>query len=313
MAYYSSELTNKVKQIDLLTYLKNFEPEELVTICRGNYSTKTHDSLKISNGMWYWFSKNIGGKSALDYLIKVRGYSFLEAMQILLDKIKNNKDYKVYNNENSVPKVFSLPIKAEKNNRAIAYLLKRGIDLSIIDECIRLNLIYQDINKNVVFVGYDENNKVKYAMCRGTGNIRFMKEVSGSSKEYSFRLALNEENTDVHLFESAIDLLSYATLLKMKHKDWHNYNLLSFGGIYIPNNLEYSRLPLPLLNYLKHHPNVKKIIMHLDNDETGRLASQAIYNVLSKGFEVIDQPVTIGKDVNDFLCYLKKDLKKDSR
>ena len=53
--------------------------------------------------------------------------------------------------------------------------------------------------------------------------------------------------------------------------------------------------------------------MHLDNDETGRLASQAIYNVLSKGFEVIDQPVTIGKDVNDFLCYLKKDLKKDSR
>ena len=35
-------------------------------------------------------------------------------MQILLDKIKNNKDYKVYNNENSVPKVFSLPIKAEK-------------------------------------------------------------------------------------------------------------------------------------------------------------------------------------------------------
>ena len=62
---------------------------------------------------------------------------------------------------------------------------------------------------------------------------------------------------------------------------------------------------LPLLNYLKHHPNVKKIIMHLDNDETGRLASQAIYNVL--------RSARLCKDVNDFLCYLKKDLKKDSR
>ena len=113
MAYYSSEVITEIKQIDLLTYLKNFEPDELVTICRGNYSTKTHDSLKISNGMWYWFSKNIGGKSALDYLIKVRGYSFLEAVQFLLDKKKNNKSFKVYNHGKYDIKVFSLPIKAE--------------------------------------------------------------------------------------------------------------------------------------------------------------------------------------------------------
>ena len=313
MSYYSSEVITKIKQIDLLTYLKNFEPDELVTICRGNYSTKTHDSLKISNGMWYWFSRGIGGKSALDYLIKVRGYSFLDAMQILLDKTTNNKGFKVCNSEEYVSKVFSLPIKAEKKDRAVAYLLKRGIDLSIINECMDLNLIYQDINNNVVFIGYDENNNAKYAMCRGTGTYRFIMEVDGSNKEYSFKLGSNEENNEIHLFESAIDLLSYATLLKMNHKDWHEYNLLSFGGVYIPNNLEYSRLPLALLNYLKHHSNVKRIIMHLDNDETGRLASKAIYNVLSKGFDVIDQPVTVGKDVNDFLCYLKKNLKKDSR
>lgn len=313
MSYYSPEVITKIKQIDLLTYLKNFEPEELVTVCRGNYSTKTHDSLKISNGMWYWFSMNIGGKSALDYLIKVRGYSFLEAMQILLEKIKNNKDYKVYHNENSVSKVFSLPIRAEKNNRAIAYLLKRGIDLSIINECINLNLIYQDVNNNVVFVGYDENHKEMYAMCRGTGMVRFMKEVSGSSKEYSYRMNAKIDNEDLHVFESAIDLLSYATLLKINNKDWHKYNLLSFGGVYVPNNLEYSRLPLPLLNYLKHHPNIKRIILHLDNDEVGKLSAQAINNVLSKGFEIIDQPVTVGKDVNDFLCYVKRKLYRDSR
>lgn len=43
----------------------------------GNvYCTREHDSLKISNGKWYWWSRGIGGVSALDYLIKVKEYSF---------------------------------------------------------------------------------------------------------------------------------------------------------------------------------------------------------------------------------------------
>ena len=33
----------------------------------------------------------------------------------------------------------------------------------------------------------------------------------------------------MHLFESAIDLLSYATLLKMKNIDWHRENMISLG------------------------------------------------------------------------------------
>ena len=84
MPYFSTEAINSVRNLDLLTYLRNYEPEELVKICRGNYCTKTHDSLKISNGMWYWFSRGIGGKSALDYLVKVRDYSFTEAVEKIL-------------------------------------------------------------------------------------------------------------------------------------------------------------------------------------------------------------------------------------
>ena len=53
----------------------------------GNvYCTKTHDSLRISNGKWCWFSRGIGGYSALDYLIKVNGYSFLEAMETIFGR-----------------------------------------------------------------------------------------------------------------------------------------------------------------------------------------------------------------------------------
>ena len=54
MAYYPPEVIQRAKKMDLLTYLKNYEPDELVHFSRDTYVTRTHDSLKISNGMWYW-------------------------------------------------------------------------------------------------------------------------------------------------------------------------------------------------------------------------------------------------------------------
>lgn len=72
--------------MDALTYLQNYEPDELVNVGNGTYTTKTHDSMRISNGLWNWFSRGIGGKTAVDYLINVEGYSFKEAVQIIIDK-----------------------------------------------------------------------------------------------------------------------------------------------------------------------------------------------------------------------------------
>ena len=73
----------QAKQMDLLTYLQNYEPGELIKLSGDAYCTKQHDSLKISNGKWYWFSRGIGGSSALDYLIKVQGYSFANAVKTI--------------------------------------------------------------------------------------------------------------------------------------------------------------------------------------------------------------------------------------
>lgn len=75
MPYYDSEAIERARQVDLLTYLQTCEPQELVHVSGNVYCTKTHDSLRISNGKWCWFSRGIGGYSALDYLIKVNGYS----------------------------------------------------------------------------------------------------------------------------------------------------------------------------------------------------------------------------------------------
>ena len=56
---------------------------KMLHISGNTYTTRTQDSLKISNGKWMWWSRGIGGRSALDYLIKVKDYSFLEAVELL--------------------------------------------------------------------------------------------------------------------------------------------------------------------------------------------------------------------------------------
>ena len=83
--YYSEKQIEKAREMDLLTYLQTYEPTELVHIRGNTYCTREHDSLKISNGKWMWWSRGFGGATALDYLIKVKGLSFTDAMRILTE------------------------------------------------------------------------------------------------------------------------------------------------------------------------------------------------------------------------------------
>ena len=299
-------MVKKAEEMDLLTYLQNYEPHELIKIGNETYTTKTHDSIRISNGLWNWFSKGIGGKNAISYLMKVKNYTFFEAIQTILGSI-NAKEPINYNfkrkNENIS---IVLPQKALNSNKAKSYLMKRGIDLEIINECISKNLIYESTPKhNVVFVGLDDNKNPKYAFYRGTNDTRFMGEAKGSDKKYSFKLVAKEENKRLHLFESAIDLLSYATLLKLKNIDWHRENLLSLGGVNQPSKVrENNKIPISVEEFVKRNTNIKEIYLHLDNDEVGRNASKSLQEVLATKYKVLDRPPPIGKDCNDYLRYV---------
>ena len=304
MAYYQPEEIQKAKEMDLYTYLKNYEPDELVHFSRGTYMTRTHDSLKISNGMWYWFSRGIGGKTALEYLIQVRDYSFIQAVETILGYSKERPPI-TYQQTKKVQNIrLILPRKSDTTDRIMSYLCSRGIDKDIISECIDSRLIYEDLpNHNVVFVGYDKNNIPRYAGIRATNDSRYMKDAYGSHKAFSFKLDAIEKNDTVHLFESAIDLLSYATLNKLENKEWYKDNLLSLAGVYQPaKKIDESKIPLALNYYLNQNQNIKKIYLHFDNDSAGRIATIALKTILPKQYEVIDDPPKVGKDFNDFLC-----------
>lgn len=87
MPFIPPETIEKARQVDLLTYLQACEPNELVHISGNHYCTREHDSLKISNGKWYWFSRGFGGYNALDYLIKVQEVPFLEAVERITGQV----------------------------------------------------------------------------------------------------------------------------------------------------------------------------------------------------------------------------------
>lgn len=306
MPYIPPEIVEKAKKMDVLTYLQNYEPNELVKVGNGTYSTKTHDSIRISNGLWNWFSRGVGGKNAVSYLMKVKNYSFLDAIQTIIGNV-SVKQPVIYREEKKEKTEFVLPLKSINSERAKRYLVKRGIDLEIINECINSGLIYEsEPNHNVVFLGTDEEKKYKYAFFRGTNDTRFMGESKGSDKAYTFRLLSNNESERVHLFESAIDLLSYATLLKMKNIDWKNENMISLGGVNKPSEEQEvnDKIPIAIIKFLENNSNIKQIYLHFDNDEIGEKASKALMEKLSNKYEVIDNRPPVGKDCNDYLKYV---------
>lgn len=310
MPFFPPEVVEQVRQIDLLTYLQRYEPQELVHFSGNTYCTRTHDSLKISNGKWCWWSRGIGGTSALDYLIKVRGLSFTDAMQTLVDQAGALPLRSFSPPAPDPPKKLVLPKPNRYADYAVRYLEGRGIDAGLIDFCIQTGRVYeadifvkklQSTFTNVVFVGFDRKGEPRYVGLRGIGTD-FKGDGVGSDKHYSFGIPAAQPSSTLHLFEAAIDLLSYATLQKMDVRDWNAENLLSLAGIYQPKkNIEESTIPAALSRYLAEYPQIKKIVLRLDNDPPGRLAAETLKTILPDRYEVETQPPPRGKDYNDCL------------
>ncbi len=302
MSYIAPEVVQRAKQMDLLTYLKNYEPWELVHFSGGTYTTKTHDSLKISNGKWTWWSRGIGGRSALDYLIKVRDYTFLEAVEAIAERAAIMPPAPAPDGKAAEKKLL-LPKPCRCQTGLFSYLKGRGIYDEIIHFCIETGRIYESACRHTaVFVGTDREGKPRYAALRGIGTD-FIGEAAGSDKNYSFSIPAEGRSETVHLFESAIDLLSYATLWKMGGGSWRAEHLVSLAGVYQPaKEINKSKVPAALTHFLKEHPEVEKVAMHFDNDRVGKGAAEAIRAVLPEPYKSSVDPPPQGKDCNDFLC-----------
>ena len=310
LPFYTEEQIKQARSIDLMTYLQTYEPTELVHVRGNTWCLREHDSLKVTaDGKWYWWSRGFGGYSALDYLTKVKGLPFIKAMDILTDDSKDfqSETPKIFNRGNSnTERKLLLPEKCETNLEVIRYLTGRGIDREIIRDCINEGLLYESLPyHNCIFVGYDETGKAAYACYRATSGERIMGDAAGSDKRYAFRI--NHAGSTIHAFESAIDLLSYATVMKMQTGDWRAEPMVSLGGVYAPSpNKRGMKTPAALSNVLENHPEIKMIALHLDNDFAGRNASRAIAENLQDKYTIRDEPPPHSKDCNAYLMHLRQ-------
>lgn len=296
MPFISPDDIEQAKQMDLLTYLQNYEPQNLVHVSGQTYCTREHDSLKISNGKWCWFSRNIGGKTALDYLIKVKECSFIEAVETILGRAAI-KPPVFHRQTDSKPRELIMPELNDNADRVVSYLKDRGIHPVIINYCIANKLLFETKKyHNAVFIGYDTHGKARYGNMRSTIST-YKGDISGSDKHFSFSIPGISDT--VHVFEASIDALSFATIELFEGRDWHRDSLLSLAGVYKTKRKDV--VPIALQQYLKDHPDISVLRLHLDNDEIGRGAVGGIVSGLNGRYQVYDEPPRYGKDVNDQL------------
>ena len=185
---------------------------------------------------------------------------------------------------------------------SINYLVnERCIDKDIVDFYYLRGYIYEcQKDHSVLFIGYDEKGKERFASKRAT-NDNWKKDVYGSDKHYSFRL-VNATNDVLHVFESPIDLMSFQTLEKQKGRSWNHENYLSLGGASnFGKNIENSELPIALEYFLMNNKQIKEIILHLDNDRAGYETSEKIKHHLNGRYEIFDRSPKKFKDINEIL------------
>jgi hypothetical protein len=253
---------------------------------------RDHDSFAISNGKWNWGSRGFGCRTAtaLNYLIEVRGFSFVDAVRELSGEDRVSYNIKPDSSRITERKPFRLPTHNRDNKRVIAYLRSRGIDKPLILDCIERGILYESaIYHNCVFVGRDENGKARFAAMRGTTG-KFRRDVEGSDKRYGFILPPNNPDCGIiALFESAIDTLSHIALYP-EYDCWR----LSLGGTALT----------AFTHFLKRHSEITTCLVCTDNDEAGRRVASDIEEHLD--IQVIPSFPQAGKDYNKMLLSVQR-------
>ena len=300
----NAEQIAQARSVDLLTYLQSAEPWELRRSGPNEYRTATHGSLVISNGLWVWNREQIGGRSALDYLIRVRGMGFVEAVVTVLGGAATVSVLPVKEPEaQREQKTLMLPPPARFPARMLSYLQARGISADVIRRCIDAGILFESRHNGspvCVFVGKDDQGQARFACMRGIASD-LKQDCPGSDKRYSFNLPAQDPSIQsLAVFESPIDVLSYCCLFPDR-----DIQLLSLGGT----------SAVALTAFLDRNPQINRVSLCLDADDAGQTAARKIQADLSTDKQHIHITVSIdppinSKDYNDMLLQIKMQKRK---
>ena len=286
---YTEEQIARANQTDLVSFL-NAQGEQLVKSGR-EYRWKKHDSVTISGNRWYRHSQGMGGYP-VDFVMEFYNATFPETVKMLIGEEGEGR-------QKSCPtpsQDFRLPEKNEDDEKIMKYLTeKREIEKKLVEDWIDRGDIYEEKkHHNVIFVGRDADGIPRYAHCRGTGEIKYRGDVTGSDKSYGF--SYRGTDNQLFVFEAAIDLLSFIQLFP---KDWKKRSYLSLGGV----------SSVALMTFLSERPQITSVFLCLDNDQAGNEACEKLAEEIPEGYSVIRLKPS-KKDWNEILCDKNADRKK---
>lgn len=178
MAHLEEDIIERAKNTDMIALLESEEGFSFKsTYGEREFKCIEHNSLVVNGNRrrWYWNSRQVGGNNAIDYLVKIRGMNFRDAVLYLVGDREQTAYTPIRNavTENvsvSKPVRFVLPEQAHfldgrrNYSNIIAYLNKgRGIDMNIINALIASGQIYQGVQYNGLhIVGYNDEGMAFY-------------------------------------------------------------------------------------------------------------------------------------------------------
>ena len=303
----TQEQLERAKNADIIEFLKSYMGFEFKQSGKY-YQCKQHNSLVVypDRKGFVWNSQNIAGGDTIDFLRKVEGKSFPEAIETIVGEKLSGK-YTPAPKYKSESEPLVLPEKAEgKYSRVFAYLSQtRGISADVISDFMKSKQLYQDVRGNCVFVGLDEKGTAKFASVRGTlTGKQYRGDCKNSDKKYAFN-QLGEDRSRLYVFEAPIDLMSHCTMTDNAYGKgaYKKQTRLALCG----------SSDVALEAYLARHKEVKALNFRLDNDEAGRTAVK-IYKEKyeAKGYEV-NFVFSKNKDVNEDLLLAQKQLNNNKK
>ena len=194
---FTEEQKEKARNADIINFLGSYMGFEFKQAGKY-YQCKQHNSLVVypNRKGFVWNSRNISGGDCIDFLNKVEGKNFFEAIETIIGE-NASVTYQPAPQYKSEKSQLELPEPTtDKYSRVFAYLSQtRGISADVIFDFIRSKQIYQDTRGNCVFVGRDENGVERFGCIRGTlTEKKYRGDCKNSDKRYAFR-QIGEDTT----------------------------------------------------------------------------------------------------------------------
>lgn len=285
--HFTEEQKNRAASVDLEEFLR-MHGERLTRSGKEKRMASDH-SITVDGSEWYDHAAGKGG-GPVSFVRDFYGLSYPEAMSLLLDGEQGVEYPAAKQKEEAPPKPFVLPPKNQDMCRVYAYLLKqRHIDRSVISHFVKAGLLYEDAKyHNCVFVGADEDGVPRHAHKRSTNSYgeAFRINVEGSDPRYCFHHIGEDEQ--LFVFEAPIDMLSYITL---NPNGWERHSYVACCGT----------SSIPVMNMLDRLPQLRQVLLCLDNDKAGQSACQRMTELITDRGLKAERVIPENKDWNEDL------------